>query len=567
MKRVSTALLLLATVAVSSSAAQPPERAGVVDVRNVGSAPGTSFESLWVSYTKAERAGDAANARRVFQEIRRIRIERNVASHETLGLALVAQGLERLDKGERDRAEESFRNAIGLAPSLPDAQFALSLTDLNKGPLGFLPAIRHTAAGLFARLPTVRGSYHLAMLLVPVVLIGLLATAAMLAVAFVLRRGALLRHDLAESLGPGRSASVSLAFYAGLLLLPVATFQGYGWLPLWWITLLFVYLSVGREGGCPRGRPAGPRGRSALTSNLESHLLAARNPLFWAGVPAVESGRGPALGGLARGGRAEGPRRQGPCLSPGHPLPEGGSLRRRRRALPEGAPDGTRRRHRQEQPGQPRVRPWGLPVGDRAVQAGSGGGSVRPRAWRRSSTTCRSPTCRRFEYQPAEEAKSNADRLARSLIADYDRTWKYDKGDYAVVDLGLVHRRRSATSSWARAEGVGAKNVVTGRGAGEADRRSRARSSTASRASWRVRPRGGGALGLAAGECCTLHCLKCGQIFDARDHRGGAAVGLCPQCYHLFVVRDGVSAPARNRKLLEVQGGTSGAAACSACCP
>jgi hypothetical protein len=52
----------------------------------------------------------------------------------------------------------------------------------------------------------------------------------------------------------------------------------------------------------------------------------------------------------------------------------------------------------------------------------------------------------------------------------------------------------------------------------------------------------------------TLRCLKCGMIFDARDHRGGAAAGLCPQCYHLFIVRDGVSAPARNRKLLEVQG-------------
>ena len=29
--------------------------------------------------------------------------------------------------------------------------------------------------------------------------------------------------------------------------------------------------------------------------------------------------------------------------------------------------------------------------------------------------------------------------------------------------------------------------------------------------------------------------------------------GLCSQCYHLFVVRDGVSGPARNVKLLEVQ--------------
>ena len=29
--------------------------------------------------------------------------------------------------------------------------------------------------------------------------------------------------------------------------------------------------------------------------------------------------------------------------------------------------------------------------------------------------------------------------------------------------------------------------------------------------------------------------------------------GLCSQCYHLFVVRDGVSGPARNRKMAEVQ--------------
>jgi hypothetical protein len=28
---------------------------------------------------------------------------------------------------------------------------------------------------------------------------------------------------------------------------------------------------------------------------------------------------------------------------------------------------------------------------------------------------------------------------------------------------------------------------------------------------------------------------------------------LCSQCYHLFVVRDGVSGPARNRKMSEVQ--------------
>jgi hypothetical protein len=51
----------------------------------------------------------------------------------------------------------------------------------------------------------------------------------------------------------------------------------------------------------------------------------------------------------------------------------------------------------------------------------------------------------------------------------------------------------------------------------------------------------------------TMSCLKCGTPFCRRCHLGQAAGGLCTQCHHLFVVRDGVSGPARNRKLLEVQ--------------
>ncbi len=50
-----------------------------------------------------------------------------------------------------------------------------------------------------------------------------------------------------------------------------------------------------------------------------------------------------------------------------------------------------------------------------------------------------------------------------------------------------------------------------------------------------------------------MHCLKCGTAFCRRCHLGAVAAGLCSQCHHLFMVRDGVSGPARNRKLLEVQ--------------
>src|SRR5260370_15882502 len=134
-----------------------------------------------------------------------MRIERNVPSLETFGLALVAQGLERIEKGDRERAEESFRSAMGLAPTLPDAHFGLALTQLKKGPLGIMPAVSQTLAGVFARMPTARGSYNLQMFLRPVALLALFGTTIAVAIALVLRRGALLRHDLGESLGPGRS--------------------------------------------------------------------------------------------------------------------------------------------------------------------------------------------------------------------------------------------------------------------------------------------------------------------------------------------------------------------------
>ncbi len=159
----------------------------------------------------------------------------------------------------------------------------------------------------------------------------------------------------------------------------------------------------------------------------------------------------------------------------------------------------------------------------------------------------------RFEYQPAEEARSQAERLAGSLVRSYDRLWKYDKGDYAVVDLSLTDEQVLAKFVGS-SQGIGAKNVAA--------------TATAT---------GGGALaGLLApdrfavfagvfalvvfglsrwrgSKMFTMRCLKCGTPFCKHCHLGASAGGLCTQCHHLFVVRDGVSGPARNQKLLEVQ--------------
>ena len=51
----------------------------------------------------------------------------------------------------------------------------------------------------------------------------------------------------------------------------------------------------------------------------------------------------------------------------------------------------------------------------------------------------------------------------------------------------------------------------------------------------------------------TKRCWKCGSAFCGRCQIGTGRKGLCTQCYHLFFMRDGVSAKARNDKMGQVQ--------------
>jgi hypothetical protein len=143
--------------------------------------------------------------------------------------------------------------------------------------------------------------------------------------------------------------------------------------------------------------------------------------------------------------------------------------------------------------------------------------------------------------------------MSGGLISKFDDLWKYDKGDYAVVDLGLSTSDLERKFAGA-AEGSGRKNVFPDGGS----------RGVASALLPALLSRFAGFLGLAVlviigvsfwrgRKMFTMRCLKCGTPFCRRCHLGAAVAGLCSQCYHLFVVRDGVSGPARNRKLLEVQ--------------
>jgi len=528
-----------------------PVQDKVIDVRATRAPAGNSFEALWSAYEKAAAKGDLENSRNVLREIRRLRIERNILALDTYALAHVAQGLELLRQGDKDRAESEFGGASALHPYLPDAYFGLALVELTKIPLGIVPALTDMVSGIAAPLHTAQGRQHVFTLLVAALLLTLFATTTIVALALLLRHGTLLLHDLEESFGGGRARAVPIVLFVALLLLPVLTLQGYGWLAFWWLTLLFVYLGRLEKVVVAllmlAGLAVGP-----LVKALEDRALAQQNPLFRASLLSLEGGPDSrALLDLEDAVRRYTDDRDLVYLL---------AVQYKKAGRYEDAAALYRDILRSEPNDS-------IALNNLANIEFAGGEFPAVIARYKQGIESNPPPeitatfyynlslahLQRFEYQPAQEARSQADRAASGLVREYDRLWKYDKGDYAVVDLGLDEEQVNAKFAGIR-QGVGKKNMA-GKDlpAGGVDRwlpamRNRFSGFVAlfvalTLVIWRVRGK----------KMFTMHCLKCGTPFCRHCHLGAATEGLCTQCHHLFMVRDGVSGPARNQKLLEVQ--------------
>jgi Tfp pilus assembly protein PilF len=537
----ATLVLALAGAAVrgGSAPAVPPARSPL---------PPVTFEAVWAQEVRAEKAGDDAAAGRALAEIRRLRVERNVGTVDTVGLGMVLRGMERLDKGERASAEEAFRNAVAIAPGLPDAHFALAQALARKGPLGLPASISATLGGVTAFRKTGQGSARLEALATMGWLLVAFTVCGVTGIALLLRKGGLLRHDLEEWLGPARRGW-AVALLVALLLLPAAAFLGWGWLPLWWLALLFAYLDK-VERVVVGVLVLAALSVAPLTSSLDVQLGTASNTLYSAALAAVEGVPDRAqLDRLARAAQAD-PQDRDLAYLLGVGLKRAGyydeAAEHYRRLLAQDPGDAFARNNLA-----------GIEFARGAYDTAlayykQGVGSDNPEVAATAYYNQSIAHLQKFEYEAFNEAKSNADRLARGLVAEYEG-WKLDTGDYAVVDLRLSREQVQAKFQGAP-DGVAARNVVRG---GETVR-------SASSLAGSLLNRFTVSIALLAlvvlaigrwrgAKAFTLHCARCGTAFCRYCHLGPVAGDLCSQCYHLFVVRDGVSGPARSRKLGEVQ--------------
>lgn len=544
----SAAALALALQAAPSPA--PPAGETVIDVRGVRPPAVASFEGVWGAYQAARAAGDSEGAQKQLAEIRRLRTERNVRSLSTFALARVAEGLDALGQGEVDAAEEDFRDAVVLDPHLPDGHLGLTVVATRRGPSGFLTALRHHVHAQLARLATWHGRLALLSLLYPAALAGWFGALLFVAVALLFRHGPLLLHDVDEILGPRNPRVVAVAAFAIVLALPVVLLQGWGWLPLWWLALVFLYMSR-LERAVSAVLVLALLSVGPLAASLEQRLATRQNPLFRSSLQATEGGPDALAAAELEQALRDNPDDRDYAYLLGRQLKMAGRYDEAaalyRRLLAENATDpvGLNNLANIE------LAQGELPAAIGRYKQGIDSGPPAPVA-AVLNYNLSTAHLQKVEFEPGQQARAEADRLDKDLIRSYEASWKYDTGTNAPVDLGLTTEQVEGKFAGVP-EGPGRKNVF-------GQRASAASGGAFSAAVNRLL-----AFLVVFGACVfvlqrlrgpkmfTSRCQKCGAAYCTRCQLGAATAGICTQCYHLFVVRDGVSAPARTQKLQEVQ--------------
>ena len=550
-RAAATVFLLLSAAAAVAQA--PPVSPTPATVVNVGGANNRSFDALWGDYKRATDAGSEDERVKALRSIRWLRVERNIRSLDSVALALVARGQDQLKKGARDKAEEDFRNAIGLDPHLADAHFGLAKAEIAKGPVGIASALDDFLSAMFSRLPTALGRYAMISLVVAVGLVVLFAAATVYAVTLLLRHGALLVHDIEESLGLGSRVAAGGVFMV-FLLVPLMTLQGYGWLPLWWMALFFVYMTR-VEQVLAALFVLGTLVVAPAASLVEAYVSAQQNPLLRASIRSIEAApdsraatdlraaveRFPDDKDLKyllalqhkKAGRYDEARRLYDTLLGGGANDPVALNNRANLLFAEGAYGSAESQY------------------ELALKLPA------PKAFMATYNYNLSlARLQQFKYEASHAARSAADDYDRPLCAGYEHLWKADRGggsaEGAVVDLAPTPDEVWGKFIGVR-DGVGKQNNI-GQGGGLLD--------PVSLSSMLNRFLGFALVfGLTVGamsrwrgsKAFTLRCQKCGTPFCRKCQLTAAVTGLCTQCHHLFVVRDGVSGPARNQKLAEVQ--------------
>ena len=227
--------------AASLYAATPQAGEGVTDEGVFLGDLSGSFDQLWRRYQEAEGAGQNELRLRILGEIRRLRVERNAFHLHDIATAFALQGATHLEQGNLATAKTSFDTANELDPSLSTPLFGLAQVARQSG--GFWPPtyIGYVVNGYLASFRSLWSGYYARADLLIVATVSVLLGLFLFAAMMLYRYAALLDHDFAERYTKKLGRRGVRALTLLVLVLPLIFTFGFVWLILYWLALTFIH--------------------------------------------------------------------------------------------------------------------------------------------------------------------------------------------------------------------------------------------------------------------------------------------------------------------------------------
>jgi|CXWL01.1.fsa_nt_gi tetratricopeptide (TPR) repeat protein len=193
--------------------------------------PTDAFGPDLKAWLDASKLKDQDSANKALLSIQRRRAERNLAILDDVAGVVSGRSEVQASEGATADAVLGLSNALGFEP---DSATAMVRKARAEGKTG--DAWR--ALDLVSANPLESGRIRSFMLLTLLVIGGLFAAG--FSLGQLLRYAAVFSHDVTEGL-PAPLKPLSLAMAVIFLSLPLAALMGWGYLPFWWIALLFIF--------------------------------------------------------------------------------------------------------------------------------------------------------------------------------------------------------------------------------------------------------------------------------------------------------------------------------------